>query len=227
MRKGKPMKIWIICTGAKEELRSGRCGAAAFQALARRGQEDPGEREEKKLPWTNGRVLLADTPAARKTAGICVEGGQLLIEPLLAPVIPAPWTDRGEHPLWLWREMARLQRGIGSPRQPESRRQLAARAEKLMERLTEEEKDCVLIADLCSPRGCWTGRGCGAIPGRGPAFSVISPGSGSCLPSGTCTAAAAGTTACCPIPAAGSGGTRLPARAADTRECEGSTSPAF
>ena len=141
------MKIWIICTGAKEELRSGRCGAAAFQALARRGQEDPGEREEKKLPWTNGRVLLADTPAARKTAGICVEGGQLLIEPLLAPVIPAPWTDRGEHPLWLWREMARLQRGIGSPRQPESRRQLAARAEKLMERLTEEEKDCVLIAD--------------------------------------------------------------------------------
>ena len=46
------MKIWIICTGEKEDLWPARCDGESFTRLARQAaQEDPGPREEKKLPW--------------------------------------------------------------------------------------------------------------------------------------------------------------------------------
>ncbi len=142
------MKIWIICTGEKENLSPSRCGAAEFEERSRRAQEeDPGPRQEKKLPWEKGQILIAPTPAARRTAELCVAGGAVTEEALLAPVLAKPWTDRGEHPLWLWRGMAGLQRRLGGKGQPESRREIAARAEKLMARLEEAEKDCVLVAD--------------------------------------------------------------------------------
>ena len=66
---------------------------------------------------------------------------------MLAPVRQLAWRDGGKASPGLWKEMARLQRALGSKRQPESRRELAARAEKLFTRLDEAEKDCVLIAD--------------------------------------------------------------------------------
>ncbi len=142
------MKIWIICTGEREGFWPSRCSAAAFEDLSRRAlEEDPGPRQEKKLSWRNGAVLIAPAPAARKTAELCVDGGRLAEEELLAPVLSRPWTDRGERPLWLWRRMAALERALGGKSQPESRREIAARAEKLMARLEEAEKDCVLVAD--------------------------------------------------------------------------------
>ena len=142
------MKIWIICTGEKEGLRPKRCGPEDFDAFSRRAlEDDPGPREEKKLPWKGNQVLAAPCPAAEKTAALLIDGGELRIEPLLAPVADRPFRDSGSAPFWLWREMARLQRSSGSKRQPESRKEIAARAEKLMARLEQEEKDCVLIAD--------------------------------------------------------------------------------
>ena len=142
------MKIWIICTGEKEGLRPKRCCAQNFDALSRRAMEEaPGPREEKKLPWEGKQVLVAPCLAAEKTAELLIDGGEVRTEPLLAPVTErAPW-DSGTAPLWFWREAARIQRGTGSKRQPESRRKIAARAEQLMARLEGEEKDCVLIAD--------------------------------------------------------------------------------
>ena len=141
------MKIWIICTGEKAGLWPARCGAAEFDALSQKTQEEiPGPREEKKLPWKE-RIFIAPTPAARETARLLLDGGTVIEEELLAPVIPRASADKGHRPVWLWRETARLQRALGSARQPESRREIAARAEQLMARLTEEEKDCVLVAD--------------------------------------------------------------------------------
>ncbi len=142
------MKIWIICTGEKEGLRPGRCSAGDFDALSLRAQEeDPGPRQEKKLPWEGKQVLVAPCAAAEKTAALLLDGGELRTEPLLAPVKERAFREGGSAPVWLWREMARLQRGAGSKRQPESRKEIAARAEALMARLEQEEKDCVLIAD--------------------------------------------------------------------------------
>ncbi len=180
------MKIWIICTGEKEGLRPKRCSAQDFDALSRRAmEEDPGPRQEKKLPWEGKQVLTAPCPAAEKTAALLIDGGEVQAEPLLAPVTERASRDSGTAPLWLWREAARIQRGAGSSRQPES-------------------------------RNCWTGRGSGAIPGRAPASSAISPGSGCCSPSATSTAAAAPTTVCSPTPAAASAETRPQEKVIDT-----------
>ncbi len=141
------MKLWIICTGEKEGLWPARCGAAEFDALVHRAQEeDPGPREEKKLPWEGLPVLVAPSPAAARTAELCVEGGLVQAEPLLSPVLPRA-RGGGVKPVWLWRELARAARLFGGKGQEESRRAVAARAETLMQRLTEAEKDCVLIAD--------------------------------------------------------------------------------
>ena len=141
------MKIWIICTGEKTGLWPSRCSAAEYDTLSRKAQEEiPGPREEKKLPWKE-RIFIAPTPAARETARLLLDGGTVIEEELLAPVIPRAGADKGQRPVWLWRETARLQRSIGNPRQPESRKQISARAEQLMARLTAEEKDCVLVAD--------------------------------------------------------------------------------
>ena len=142
------MKIWIICTGEAEGLWPRRCDAAAFEQTARRAWETaPGKREEKKLNWEGRLVYAPPTDAARQTAAICLQGGELREEALLAPVHLRAWRDSGTASPRVWKEMARLQRDLGSKRQPESRRDLSARAEALMARLTEEEKDCVLIAD--------------------------------------------------------------------------------
>ena len=118
------MKIWIICTGEKEGLRPVRCCAGDFDALSLRAQEeDPGPRQEKKLPWEGKPVLAAPCPAAKRTAALLIDGGEVREEPLLAPVTERAARDGGSLPLWLWREAAR------------------------MARLEREEKDCVLIAD--------------------------------------------------------------------------------
>lgn len=142
------MKIWIICTGEKNGFWPRSCSAKDFDELSRRAtEEDPGPREEKKLPWKGNLVLVAPCPAAGFTAELLVDGGKVQIEPLLAPVMERSSRDGGSSAVWLWREKARIQRSLGSKRQPESRKAIAARAEELMARLEKEEKDCVLIAD--------------------------------------------------------------------------------
>ncbi len=142
------MKIWIVCTGEREDLWPKRCTAAEFEQAALRSASDAPERTgEKKISGEGRRVLVAPTAAARRTAALCVDGGELREEPLLAPVVQRAFRDGGAAPSWLWREMARLQRAWGSPRQPESRRELDKRAEELLCRLEADEKESVLVAD--------------------------------------------------------------------------------
>ena len=142
------MKIWIVCTGEAEEVWPRRCDGPGFEAAARRAADTaPDDRQEKPLDATGRAVYFAPTAAARRTAELCARGGERREEPLLAPVELRAFRDGGSAPLWLWREMAGIQRTLGSARQPESRKQVARRAEELFRRLDEEEKDCVLIAD--------------------------------------------------------------------------------
>ena len=77
-----------------------------------------------------------------------IPDGEIVPEPLLAPMPRRACTDAaGERPRWFWELMARLQARRGDPRQPESRKASAARADALIERLEAEAKDCVLILD--------------------------------------------------------------------------------
>ena len=147
------MKIWIICTGEKEGLWPARCDGESFTRLARRAaEEDPGPREEKKLPWEGRPVLIAPCPAAAGTAALCVAGGTVREEALLTPVIPRASRSGGTRPVWLWRQMAELQRRTGGKAQEESQKQISARAEALIARLEQEEKDCLLVADCVLTR---------------------------------------------------------------------------
>ncbi len=142
------MKIWIICTGEAEGLWPKRCTAAEFEEAARLAAErEPEEHPEKKLSGEGRIIYTAPTAAARKTAALCVEGGELREEPLLSPVELRAARDGGSASSRRWQRMARVQRAFGNPRQPESRKEIAARAEKLAARLEAEEKDCILVAD--------------------------------------------------------------------------------
>ena len=141
------MKIWIICCGEREGVWPQRCDAAAFTACARRAAEEaPEPRQERKMKAGEETVLLAPTAAARRTAELCVEGGALREEPLLAPVLQTA-EGKGEHSPRFWRLRAGWQRRREDGGQPESQKQIRARAERLLTRLLEEEKDCTLIAD--------------------------------------------------------------------------------
>ena len=142
------MRIWIVCTGEREGIWPKRCDAGTFTACARRAaEEEPEERQERKLNAAGETVLIAPTPAARRTAALCTEGGTLREEPLLSPVLQTAEGGTGEHALWFWQWRAARQRRAGDKRQSESRKQIAARAEQLFTRLEAEEKDCILVAD--------------------------------------------------------------------------------
>ena len=142
------MRIWIVCTGEAEGIWPASCDWESFEAAARQAIEDDSfSHGEKKLSAAGRLVCFAPCPASRRTAALSFEDGELREEPLLAPVAQRAFTRAGRHPLWVWREMARLQRLSGSPRQPESRRELVSRVEKLLTGLEKEGKDCMLVAD--------------------------------------------------------------------------------
>jgi hypothetical protein len=142
------MKLWIICTGEPENIWPGRCTAEEFERIAElASQTGSMDREERKLNGEEMLLLAAPCAAARRTAELCVSGAELREEPLLRPVELRAFRDGAKHSPRVWREMAKLQRKFGSPRQPEKQRQLSARAEELLSRLEEKERDCILIAD--------------------------------------------------------------------------------
>ena len=142
------MKIWIQVTGEKEGIWPERCDAAGFETAVRRAlDEPPEEAREKKLSGEGRQILIAPCPAALRTAELCVEGGERREEPLLEPVRCKAGREAGERSPAAWLRLAGRQRRRGDPRQGESRKAIAQRAEALFSRLEEAEKDCVLVAD--------------------------------------------------------------------------------
>lgn len=143
------MNIWILCCGEPAAALPERCTGpqyeAALEALAVGGVRTNGE---KPLKGTYRLVLAAPGERARQTAERLLPGTAPQEEPLLAPIPRRAFrASAGERPLWLWQLGARWQARTGSPRQPESLKASAARAETLVERLETAGEDCVLITD--------------------------------------------------------------------------------
>ena len=94
------------------------------------------------------RIYTGTFPAAGQTAEALFGAGCVSEEtPLLDDVVPKAFTETDrEYPLWVWRSMARLQWQLGNPRQPENRKTTLIRANRLIDRLEEDEKDCVIIS---------------------------------------------------------------------------------
>ena len=143
------MNIWILCCGEPAAALPTRCTGAQFEAaleaLAAGGVR---KSDEKTLKGKYRRVLAAPGERARQTAECLLPGTALQEEPLLAPIPHRAFRDSaGERPLWYWLQGARWQARTGSPRQPESLKASAERAEALVERLERAGEDCVLITD--------------------------------------------------------------------------------
>ena len=142
------MKIWIVCTGEDSKRWPERCDGNTFEEAARRAEDRIAEPLTGKKMNAEGCVIyIAPTESARQTAELCFIGGFFREEPLLAPVELRAFTQRGVHSIRVWREMARLQRAVGDPRQPEGRKQILQRAETLIQRLSKEGKNAMLVAD--------------------------------------------------------------------------------
>ena len=143
------MKVWILVCAAAETPLPKRCTGAGYEAESAAAAESacvPGAGRSMKAA---GRaVYIAPGRRARETAARLIPDAQPKVEPLLAPIPRRAWKDTAaEHPLWLWRLMARRQARTGDPRQPESREASIARAEALIARLEKEGGDCVLVLD--------------------------------------------------------------------------------
>lgn len=142
------MKLWIICSGQSSAQFPDRLSSAEFDALCRAEPElglRPGA-EEKSSAANGRRIYAGPAQTDLETARLIFPDGEISRESLLAPVQCRAFKDTEEKlPLWRWRMMAKLQRRLGSPRQPESDRALSARADALAESLRQQEEDCVLV----------------------------------------------------------------------------------
>lgn len=143
------MKVWILVCGEAETPLPKRCTGAVYEAaLAAAAESGCGSCPGRTMKAAGRTVYAAPGRRARETAGRMIPDAEVRTEPLLAPIPRRAWKDtEAEHPLWLWRAMARRQARAGDPRQPESREASVARAEALIARLEKEGGDCVLILD--------------------------------------------------------------------------------
>lgn len=144
------MRLLIICRAAPEAAAPRRVDSEGFRALCALEEDGPIAPVTEKKPERLGRPLYAAPgEAARQTAVQLFGEGEILEEPLLRDLPCRPFTDtRRRLPLWLWRLMAWLQRLFGSRRQPETRRESAARADALIEELSKRGGEAILIVPL-------------------------------------------------------------------------------
>ena len=143
------MNIWVVCTAAPVTPPPKRCTGAEFEAAMTALTEGAVQPYTGKPLQSAGRPLYAAPGhAARQTAESFYPDAEIQVEPLLSPTPERTFRD-GEQsrPLWLWKAMARSQRNAGNARQPESRKQTEQRLDTLIDRLQEQGKDCILVAD--------------------------------------------------------------------------------
>ncbi len=142
------MKIMIIASSEAPALRDSRTDSAGFdRACLDAAALEPAPVPDKPIQADGRPVYVSSALSARRTAEQLFPGAPLRVESLLdeIPLRSYKDTDR-ELSAAQWRRMARLQRALGSSRQPESRKQTALRAERLLEQLEAQGEDCILVS---------------------------------------------------------------------------------
>ena len=141
------MSITILCTGAPEHAIGGKYTSAGFDAAVQ------AERNSNIVPYGGrkhdpaGRtVLVGEDPLARRTAEqLILQPCEPVTEPLLNEIIVRSFADTDrEYPAETWLRKAASQRRHADPRQPESREEVIARADRLIEKI--RGTDCIVIA---------------------------------------------------------------------------------
>ncbi len=142
------MMIWILCCGEPVTSME-RCGAKAYDAAMAAAAESAVKAYAGPAMKAVGRpVFLAPGRRARETAEQMIPDAVFQVEPQLAPVPRRAFRDtETEHSRRFWDWMAERQARMGNPRQPESRRRTAERAEELIQSLEKAGKDAILVTD--------------------------------------------------------------------------------
>ncbi len=140
------MSITILCSGMPEHPLSGKYSSVGFDAAIQ------AERSSAVLPYTGrkhdpaGRDVLVgeDVPARHTAEQLILQPFTPITEPLLNEIPVRSFTDTyREYSAETWLKKAAAQRRHADPRQPESREQVIARAEQLIEKI--DGRDCILI----------------------------------------------------------------------------------
>ena len=141
------MSMLILCTGKPLSPLEGSYTSAAFDeaaaAVIRSAAEAPSER---RISPGGRDVYIGEGLLARSTAEQLLEPCELHVEPLLNEIGVRSFSDSDRPlPAEKWLRKAAAQRKAGDPRQPESREDVAARADMLIRKLEEAGGDSLLI----------------------------------------------------------------------------------
>ena len=139
------MSMTIICTGTPVQAVTGKYNSAGFDRAVSAAQESG------ILPYSGrqfspaGRpVLLGEGRLMADTAAQLILPGNFTVEPLLNEVPVRSCADTEKlYSADAWYRKAAAQRRHADPRQPESRAQVTARAEALIDRVAGT--DCILV----------------------------------------------------------------------------------
>ena len=140
------MSMTILCTGTPEHPLTGKYNSAGFDRAVQAC------RSSAILPYSgrqhnpSGRaVLIAEGSLAQSTAEqLILQPFDPIAEPLLNEIQVRSFADTDrEYSVETWLKKAAAQRRHADPRQPESREQAIARAEKLIDKI--DGRDCILI----------------------------------------------------------------------------------
>ncbi len=142
------MKILILCSANTTMKWEKYYCSADFDEAQRFVCACEAEKISCRQNGTNGRPVYVSTRiSAYQTAQKLFTDPKITEEALLDEIPVRSYKDTSKKlALWKWKFMAGLQRLTGSSRQPESRRQSAARAEALIAFLEERGQDCILVS---------------------------------------------------------------------------------
>ncbi len=137
----------IICVGSPAHSTEGMYSSAEFDAaMVRLQNSESVSPVEHKINAASRPTLIGEGGLARSTAEQVLLPTHIQIEPLLNEIPVRSYYD-GEKPLPLqkWLKKAARQRKASDPRQPESRAEVIARADRLIEKLEAEYPNALMI----------------------------------------------------------------------------------
>ena len=141
------MSILILCTGKPAVELDGMYSSSEFDSAVKAMLDSDAQApSERKIAPAGRRVFIAEGGLARSTADQILQPCSLSTEPLLNEIPVRSYDDTDKRlPADKWFRKAASQRKAGDPRQAESRKAAATRADALIEKLENIGCDTLLI----------------------------------------------------------------------------------
>lgn len=142
------MKILIVCSGKPDMTWEKKYNSANYDEAIRHAQDcDIKSVESNQVGAGDRPIYVSTVKCALQTARLLFTDAEIVVEELLNEVPQRAYKDTEKKlPLRQWQFMAGWQRFLGKSRQPETKAQIKARAEKLIHLLEERGQDCILVS---------------------------------------------------------------------------------